>query len=402
MTSRRSVLGAVPLAVGALPFTGGAAWAAQGRRISRDLRPGGAFDRYIKELAGKDEFSGTVLLAHRGRPVLTRSYGMADRERGIPNRHDTVYALASTSKVFTGLAAVHLAQRGKLHFYDTVGTHLKGLPKDIADHVNVHHLLTHTAGLGDARRPGEEPPREEVFDNYEDQMAAFWKNVREYELEFTPGTRKAYSSMGYTLLGELIAKVAGMPFQEYVRKHIFLPARMTGAGYYNRAQWLSDKRIAHPYMYQKDGSRVDAVRNLDKGAVYGDAGGGSNSARNWMGTGGGNGFASALDMLRFSVAVRRGTLLSRPFHELYVNGKISAPPLRPSDDPKRGEGFHAYGPAVSLYDGERVITHGGGAGGISTNWSVYLDLDWSATILCNYDLRSIEPIIALERRLVTA
>ncbi|WP_285779196.1 serine hydrolase domain-containing protein [Microtetraspora sp. NBRC 13810] len=233
--------------------------------------------------------------------------------------------------------------------------------------------------------------------------ADFWADLKTFELEFAPGTKKAYSSMGYILLGELVAKVSGRSLQDYVRQNVFVPAGMKDSAYYNRRQWLADKRIAHPYMYQKDGTRVDAVRNLDKGSVYGDAGQGSNSARGWMGTGGGNGFSTAPDLVRFAVALQGGKLTTRPYTELYVNGKISAKPLREdtSGSSLRGETFQAYGPVAATYDNQRIVTHGGGAGGISTSWSVYLDLDWTAVILSNYDLQSIEPIIDLERRLIT-
>ncbi|MGN9844532.1 serine hydrolase domain-containing protein [Nonomuraea sp. H19] len=409
--SRRSALGflgAVPLAAGGLLAARGTAEAnadvsSGSGRIPKDLRPGGSFDRYVKELADKDEFSGTVVIAYRGRHVLARAYGWADKESKVPNKIDTVYALASTSKSFTGLAVVQLVQQGKLKFYDLVSKYLDGLPTGMAERITVHHLLTHTSGLGDARRPGEKPPPEKIHNSYEEQMADFWANLKTFELEFAPGAKKAYSSMGYTLLGELVAKVSGKSFQDYVRQNIFLPAGMEDSAYYNRRQWLADERIAHPYMYQKDGTRVDAVRNLDKGSVYGDAGQGSNSARGWMGTGGGNGFSSAPDLVRFAVALQGGKLTARPYTELYVNGKISAKPLREdtSGSSLRGETFQAYGPVAATYNNQRIITHGGGAGGISTSWSVYLDMDWTAVILSNYDLQSIEPIIALERRLIT-
>ncbi|GAA3659297.1 serine hydrolase domain-containing protein [Nonomuraea antimicrobica] len=409
--SRRSALGflgAVPLAAGGLMAASGTAAADTNATsgtgaIPKDLRPGGELDRHIKALADKDEFSGTVLIAHRGRQVLARAYGWADKEKKVQNKIDTIYPLASASKPFTGLAVVQLVQRGKLKFYDLVSKYIDGLPAPMAQQITVHHLLTHTSGLGDARRPGEKPPSEKVHDSYEEQMAEFWTNLKTFELEFTPGARKAYSSMGYILLGELVAKVSGMSFQDYVRQNIFLPSGMKSSGYYNRRQWLTDERLAHPYMYQADGTRVDAVRNLDKGSVYGEAGQGSNSARGWMGTGGGNGFATAPDLVRFALALQAGKLTARPYTELFVNGKISAKPLKEdtSGSLVRGESFQAYGPVAPIYNNQRLITHGGGAGGISTSWSFYIDMDWAAIVLCNYDLQNLMPIIELERRLIT-
>ena len=93
--NRRRLIGWGGLAAGAAAVgaplvgagTGNAAPAPAGPddRIPPDTRPGGAYDRYVAELAAQDRFSGVILLAHRGRTVLSRSYGMADREKGIAN-----------------------------------------------------------------------------------------------------------------------------------------------------------------------------------------------------------------------------------------------------------------------------------------------------------------------------
>ncbi|AXB43021.1 serine hydrolase domain-containing protein [Amycolatopsis albispora] len=387
--SRRALLTMAAAAGGLLALPGTATATPPGALLS-----GGRYDRYLRRLADADEFSGTVLVAHRDHPVLTRSYGMADSERGIPNRTDTIYALASASKPFTGLAVVQLAERGKLRFYDKLGQHLGGFPADVAEKVTVHHLLTHTSGLA---HPDPAGRGGHIFTSIEERTEYLRQYAREMIIKDAPGTKKAYNSPAYEILGELVAAVSGKPFHTYVREHIFLAAGMDRSAYYTRPEWLSDPRIAHPYILQADGSRVDGVRNLDKGAVIGGAPG-SNSARAFIGSGGGNGFASAPDLLSFARALRDGKLLGRAYHELYVNGKVSAAPMGPQD-PLRGEGFHAYGPVAALYRGQRVIGHGGGIAGGSTNWSIYLDRDWTGVILCNYDL-DVEAIITEEREAV--
>ncbi|MFI6498110.1 serine hydrolase domain-containing protein [Nonomuraea typhae] len=399
--SRRSaleLLGAASLAAGGALASSGTAHAA---RIPEDTRPGGAYDRFLAELAGDDAFSGTVLLAHRGRTVLARSYGMADKEKKVPNRIGTIYNLASASKPFTALAIVRLAQERKIRFHEKLGAYLDGLPGEIAGAVTVHHLLTHTGGMGDPSRPGETPPPQKIFTSVAEQQADLRRRMREQRLEFTPGTKHAYSSMGMEVLGELVAKASGKSFWDYVRDHVFVPAGMTRSGYFTRPQWLSDERIAHPYMYQSDGSRVDAVRNLDKGAVLGGAPG-SNAARAFLGNGGGGGFSTAPDLVRFAKALRGGKLLSGPYTELFLNGKVPVPP-RPQGgdpDPALQEAFQGYGVTAPVYDGQRLIGHGGGIGGGNTNWSIYLDTDWIGIILCNYDL-DIQQIIARERQAIT-
>ncbi|WP_084955260.1 serine hydrolase domain-containing protein [Thermoactinospora rubra] len=398
--SRRSalrLLGIAPLAAGGLPTASGTAHA---NRIPKDARPGGAYDRFLAKLAAEDGFSGTVLLAHRGRTVLARAYGMADKEKKIPNTIDTIYNLASAAKPFTALAIVQLAQQRKLGFHEKLGTYLDGLPADIAETVTVHHLLTHTGGMGDPTRPGDQAPSQKVFMSAEEQLADLRKRIREQRLEFTPGARHAYSSMGMEVLGEVVAKVSGQTFWDYVHENVFVPARMTRSGYFTRPQWLSDERIAHPYMYQSDGSRVDAVRNLDKGAVLGGAPG-SNAARQWVGYGGGGGFSTAPDLVRFALALRGGKLLGHAYTELFQSGKVPVPPRRGAgtSDPAVQEAFQAYGVTAPVVGGQRLIGHGGGIGGGNTNWSIYLDSDWVGVILCNYDL-DIQPIIARERQAV--
>ncbi|MEV0622975.1 serine hydrolase domain-containing protein [Nonomuraea sp. NPDC050404] len=401
--SRRSMLGAVPLAAGSVlassGFTEAAAESSRTGRIPGDLRPGGAFDLYIKDMADKDQFSGTVLLAHRGRQVLARAYGMADKEKGIRNQINTIYALASASKPFTGLAVVQLAQQKKIKFYETVGTYLDGFPEAIADHVTVHQMLTHTAGMTDPRNT---QPDSHIFTGIAERNEDIARRARTQTLRFVPGTKKEYSSMGYEVLGELVAKVSGQDFHTYVKEHVFTPAKMADSAYYTRDEWLANERIAHPYMLQKDGSRIDGVRNLDADGTAGDVPG-TNSARGFIGSGGGNGFSTAPDLVRFATALRKNDLLNPAFTRLYVNSKVSGPPMRTSgpDDPARTEGFHAYGPTSSIYNNQHYISHGGGIAGGSTNWTFYLDIDWVAVVLCNYDL-AIEPIIAQERSRITA
>src|ERR1044072_9030192 len=63
--------------------------------IQPDTRPGGAYDRFVADLAAQDKLSGVVLLARHGRIVLARSYGMADKEKGIANHVGTAVNLSS-------------------------------------------------------------------------------------------------------------------------------------------------------------------------------------------------------------------------------------------------------------------------------------------------------------------
>ncbi|ONI79513.1 hypothetical protein ALI144C_27365 [Actinosynnema sp. ALI-1.44] len=396
--SRRSVLalmGAAPLVAGTTLATGATARAdtesADGK-VPREAVQ--AYDRYLAQRAAADNFSGTALLAYRGRPVLSKAYGLADRVRQVPNRMDTIYNLASASKPFTALAVVQLAQQGKLGLHEKLGTSLSGFPAELANQITVHQLLTHTSGM-----------RGGPFDIHKvtHSKAEEWENTtsrtRKASLEFTPGTGWAYSNTGMDALGEIVATVSGQPFWDYVEQHIFTTAGMTDSAYCTRTQWESDPRIAHPHMLQADGTRIDGVRNLDAGTVLGAPG--TNPARAFVGAGGGSGFSTAPDLLRFALALQQNKLLKPGFTQVFTCPKVPVPPPPNAPlDPSRLP-FHGYGVTAGLLNFGRVIGHGGGIGGGNTNWSIHLDTDWVGIVLCNYDYADFQDILRQERLAIT-
>ncbi|WUI00271.1 beta-lactamase family protein [Spirillospora sp. NBC_00431] len=389
------LLGALPLATGGVLTSSEIAEATE-ETSHKGPRPGGAYDRFLKRLADRDEFSGTVLVAHRGRPVLARAYGMADKERSVPNGADTIYNLASTAKTFTGLAVVQLARKGAIQFYEPLGTYLDGYPDEVAKHVTVHQLLTHTSGLANHILPGEGDDKR-VTNSVEEEMRLRNEGHRKAKPMFTPGTQHSYSSVGFSILGELVATVSKeKSFHKYVADNIFAPAKMTSTAYYTRPDWLNNKRIAHPYIYQEDGSRVDGVRNLDAGAVL-NGGNGTNAARAFIGSGGGGAFSTAPDLVRFSFALESGRLAGRAYSELFMDPKFPRTPRGDAD--AKTATFAGYGPVASISHDQRLVGHGGGIAGGNTNWTIYRDSDWIGVILCNYDL-DVGAIIAEERKAV--
>jgi CubicO group peptidase (beta-lactamase class C family) len=398
---RRSVLGAL----GAAPVALGAALAAPGTtlgtalaaaepsghdRIPRDTRPGGAYDRYVAELAAQDRFSGVVLLSHRGRTVLSRSYGMADRERGIRNHQGVAFNLASASQPFLTVAVLQLVQQGRVTLSDTVGTHLEGFATEIAEQVTIHHLLTSTSGL-DAPMPDWQ----RVFHSREEVHEYHQQWTRQAELVGVPGAGSnghlPGGGVGLAIAGQIVEAVTGMTFWDYVHEHVFGRAGMTGSAFYTREQWLTDEHIAHPYMLQADGSLVDAVRNLDKGSLDRPILG-RNPGRSFIGYTSGEGFAAAPDLVRFAEALYDGTLLDRPYADLFAGAKLPGP---------EPTAFEAYTMPVSITNGQWVIGRGGAAGGIGANWDIYPDTGWVGVVLSNSDNTPLLEICLEELAAVT-
>ncbi|MEW1724649.1 serine hydrolase domain-containing protein [Streptomyces sp. NPDC093109] len=362
--------------------------------IPEALRPGGEFDRFVRQQAEAGTFSGSVLLAYRERTVLARSYGPADEARGLANGAGTLFALASVTKLFTATAIAQLAQAGRIFYEDTVGAHLDGFPRSVADRVTVHHLLTHTSGLGDLFGIPGFWAAAETWSGHQEAMDSATDLIRGTEPEFTPGAGFGYSNSGYHVLGALVQQVSGLSYFDYIREHVFRPAGMTDTDFFTRDQWRTDPRLAHPYAVRPSGERADIVgEKVFVGSPAGDA------------------FATGRDMARFAHALAGERLVGAAFTELTLGGKFPpavTPPGRAPLPTGPGSGPRAmlqcYGPMRTLLNGQWGVGHSGGSPGQSTDVQMYPDSGWVSVILSNIDppQGKMPPVVEKARALITA
>ena len=157
----------------------------------------------LEKATAADQFSGAALVAHDGKAIFAQAYGMADREKKIPNKLDTQFRIGSMNKMFTAVAILQLAQAGKLQLSDPLAKFLPDYAnKELASKVTIHHLLTHTGGTGDFFGP--------EFDAHRLELKTLNDYVKLYEkrgLQFEPGSKWEYSNYGFLLLGVVIEKV---------------------------------------------------------------------------------------------------------------------------------------------------------------------------------------------------
>lgn len=390
-TTRRTILslaGAAPLALA----VGDPAGADPGyAKVPDGLKSGGELDKFVAELAAKDEFSGSLLLTHRGRPVLSRSYGMANKALGIPNGPDTIFALASVTKVLTALSVVQLVERGKLSFGAKLGTLLDGFTPEIGEAVTVHHLLTHTSGLGDFHAVPGFWETARTWTSAQQVMDGITQIIRGMPVAFPAGASHAYSNAGFHLLGAIVEKVSGLSYYDYVRQNVFRPAGMSSSDFYTKPQWRTDPRIAHPYTRSTSGERTDDI-----------------GSRYFIGTPAGEAFCTCADLDRFTQALLRGKLIGRPFLQLYTGGKVPMPQMRPPGSPPLPPppgpppvALQCYGPIGSVAGGQWTLGHGGGSPGVSTSLDVFPDSEWTVVVFSNYDPPASQPIAGMARQLIT-
>ncbi|EWM13248.1 serine hydrolase [Kutzneria sp. 744] len=348
-------------------------------------RPGGAYDRYVAQLAAEGRFSGVVTLSHRGRTVLSRSYGLADREKGIRNHEGIAFSLSSAGKPFGAVAVLQLVQQGKLKLSDTVGTYLTGYAKGIADKVTIHHLLSGTSGTAS---PDEDVRR--VFQSRDEVHAYYEQWARQSTPVDPPGTPADHVAAEVQIPAQIVEAVSGRSYWDYVQDNIFRRCGMTGTGFFTRPQWLTDPHIAHPYMTLADGSQVDAVRHLDQGSPAPDVLG-KNPGRAFVDAPGDGGFATAPDLVRFGQALFDGTLLDRPWADVLTGAKIPHGPTS----------FGAYSLPVHILNRQWVFGRAGANPGVAASWNIYPDTGWIGVTLGNSDGLPLQEMSVRESQAVT-
>ncbi|MCB0282848.1 MAG: serine hydrolase [Calditrichaeota bacterium] len=172
-------------------------------------------DNYVQKFIDLDIFSGVVLIARDGNPFYQKAFGLADRDKNIPNTLNTKFDIGSMNKTFTKIIILQLAAADKLNLDNTLGKYLDGFEPQAANKITINHLLHHQSGYGDYHSP-------DFFDLPKSQktIAGILPGIRKMNLMFEPGTDQAYSNTGYILLGAIIEKVTGKSYHQNVKERI--------------------------------------------------------------------------------------------------------------------------------------------------------------------------------------
>jgi len=193
--------------------------------------PNPAFQREaqaaIQAYAKGDLFSGSVLVAVDGKPVLRQGVGSADRELGVASTPETKFRIGSITKQFTATAILQLQEAGKLSIDDPISKYYAEAPAAWSK-ITLRHLLTHTSGIPTYTALPGFFDREARLRHTPEELI---KLTRDKPLDFEPGSKYAYDNSGYILLGYVVEKVSGQRYADYVQQHIFGPLGMTSSGY---------------------------------------------------------------------------------------------------------------------------------------------------------------------------
>ena len=164
----------------------------------------------------QDTFSGTVLVAKGEEVLFTHACGEASKRFHVPNNIDTKFNLGSMNKMFTSTAVMQLVDRGVLSLSDTLSKFIdeSWLPRSVSDQITIHHLLTHTSGLGSYFNQTYWESSRELFRDLGDYKPL----IRDERPAFEPGTDYQYSNTGMFLLGVVIESATGTDYFDQIRE----------------------------------------------------------------------------------------------------------------------------------------------------------------------------------------
>lgn len=338
--------------------------APQEKLPEKDLIP------YARELADRlcknDQFSGALLIAKGDQVLLEKACGEANKSWHTGNNIDTKFNLGSMNKMFTATAVMQLVEKGVLSLDTPISGYVdeSWLPESITGKVTVHHLLSHTSGLGSYFNETYINGSRELYRNVDD----FKPLVQGDTLRFEPGAHFRYSNTGMLLLGVVIEKATGMNYFDYIRKNIYEPAGMVNTDCYELDHPVEN--LAEGYMHD-DTHPSRWKNNLFMHVIKGGPAGG--------------GYSTVRDLYRFALALQSGKLVSKASLE-----KMWTP---------QSEADYGYGMEIRETSSGKWVGHGGGFAGLNGNLAFQTDKGYIIVVLSNYDNGATPMAMHLEGKL---
>ncbi len=176
-------------------------------------------DAYVKPYLETGVFSGSVLVAHRGKVLLKKGYGMADYEHGVPNTPTTRFQVASISKLFTAIAIGVLEQQGVLSRSDLLQRFIPDFPG--GDKITIEQLIRHRSGIvGDLTDFKSAQP-----------LPAIIEQIKKAPLGYAPNTRAEYSNHGYRVLAYIIEQASRRSYGQFLHDEVLRPLGLRATGH---------------------------------------------------------------------------------------------------------------------------------------------------------------------------
>ena len=325
-------------------------------------------DSIFSAMKSTDAPGAAVLVVQHGKAVFRRGYGVTDPRSRRAIDAETNFRLASVTKQFTAMCIMLLVHDGKLHYDDHLTDVFPKFPA-YGKSITVRNLLNHTSGLVDyedlwmkAHPDSKESGRKKKIPQIHD--ADVLKLMEQQpQGEFAPGTKWEYSNTGYVVLGQIVEKVSGKRFGDFLHERIFAPLMMNHTVAYEKGKNVVSHR-AYGHTRQPDGTWLETDQSPTS-ATLGDGGI----------------YTSIDDLAKWDLALRNHTLLSAAEMQpaLTPVQPSSGPALSPDGQPVS----YGFGWNVNPWNGRKRMHHNGETTGFRTTIQRFPDDDLTVVVLAN-------------------
>jgi CubicO group peptidase (beta-lactamase class C family) len=308
--------------------------------------PADPIDEYVRAQMAQFHLPGvSFAIVDDGKVNRVGGYGLADVSRRTAATAETVYKIGSVSKQFIATAIMLLVQDGRLDIDQSLSRYLEGTPPAWRP-ISLRHLLTHTAGL--VRESPAFDPMKPTVD------ADVIKGLYAVPLRFPPGSKWEYSNAGYYVLAEVVTRVSGQSWTEFLNSRVFQPAGM---------------RLTVP---------TNVRQNPPNRAVGYTGNDNTQPAPEWLALRPSGAFLSTVgDLAKWDALLNTDRILTEPSRRQMWT------PVRLNDGTTSPYGFGWH--VEPRKDGHTMVWHGGGLPGFSSYFGRNLDDRVSVLVLVNGD-----------------
>lgn len=205
-------------------------------------------EKIIDSCAKKENFNGAVLIAKEGNIELLKYTGIANRHYNIPYSDETIFPIFSLTKTFTAVLIMQLYEKGIINLDAPIAAYYPEYKGEAAKKVTIRNLLTYSSGR--FNKDIESPEFiHQAYDNTIWDLDSFITTFLSEGLTDTPGTKFNYNNGDFIILGKIIEKIYGRPYEQVLREQILKPLQMHNSGF-----------LHHD----------DIVKNIDEGYVAKD------------------------------------------------------------------------------------------------------------------------------------
>jgi CubicO group peptidase (beta-lactamase class C family) len=296
-----------------------------------------------------------AMLVRDGRIEYRNFFGFADLESRTPITRDTQFLLASLTKQFTAMAIMILAERHKLQFDDPLTKFCPEFPA-YARTITIRNLLNHTAGLSQYDdilgvkldenyfRPSKSPHAAHELTATEVLQIL----SRQEKLQFPPGEKFEYSDSAYVVLGQIVERLTGERYAEFLKETIFDPLEM------HDTLVVDERKQKVPRLalgYTKRNGKWEDVTYSPENAVYGEDGI----------------YSTINDLYKWDQALYTERLVSRSTLAMAFTPGHTNDGKEIRTDLLTHPSSYGFGWFISSLDGEKVVEHSGGWSGYATH-----------------------------------